>query len=105
MRIEIYEGGGGPEKYDYVDAVVKLRVPKWMIGREVEVFYFDMQSMSATGTCEAIPKGKWELLDECSNEGVYCSICHKKVYRKEYANQKVKSNFCPNCGADMRGEE
>lgn len=51
------------------------------------------------------PKGKWLLLDKCSNEGVYCSNCLKKVYRKEYANQKVKSNFCPNCGADMRGKE
>jgi hypothetical protein len=49
------------------------------------------------------PTGHWFLLDECSNEGVYCSNCRKKVYRVEYANQKVKSNYCPNCGADMRG--
>lgn len=48
--------------------------------------------------------GHWFLLDECANEGVYCSNCRKKVYRVEYANQKVKSNFCPNCGADMRGD-
>lgn len=45
--------------------------------------------------------GKWVLLDECSNEGVYCSVCNKKVYRKDYANQKVKSKYCPNCGAIM----
>ena len=44
---------------------------------------------------------KWVLIDECVNEGVYCSNCHKKIYRTEYANQKVKSNFCPNCGAKM----
>ena len=44
---------------------------------------------------------KWVLIDECVNEGVYCSNCHKKIYRAEYANQKVKSNFCPNCGAKM----
>ena len=47
---------------------------------------------------------KWELIDECINEGVYCSNCHKKIYRAEYANQKVKSNFCPNCGAKMDEE-
>ena len=23
----------------------------------------------------------WYLLDDCSNEGVYCSNCHKKVYK------------------------
>ena len=45
--------------------------------------------------------GEWFLLDECANEGIYCSVCHKKVYRKEYANQKLKSRFCPNCGARM----
>lgn len=22
--------------------------------------------------------GKWILLDECSNDGVYCSVCRKK---------------------------
>ena len=47
---------------------------------------------------------KWVLIDECVNEGVYCSNCHKKIYRAEYANQKVKSNFCPNCGAKMELE-
>ena len=53
---------------------------------------------------QEVRHGKWELIDECVNEGVYCSNCHKKIYRAEYANQKVKSNFCPNCGAKMDGE-
>ena len=47
---------------------------------------------------------KWFLLNECSNEGVYCSKCKKKVYRSDYANQKVKSKYCPNCGARMDGD-
>lgn len=47
---------------------------------------------------------KWVLINECVNEGIYCSNCHKKIYRAEYANQKVKSNFCPNCGAKMDEE-
>ena len=54
---------------------------------------------------QEIRHGKWELIDECANEGVYCSNCHKKVYRAKYANQKVKSNYCPNCGAKMDGNE
>ena len=54
-------------------------------------------------TADVVPvnHAKWKLLDDCANEGVYCSNCHKKVYRAEYANQKVKSNYCPNCGAKM----
>ena len=48
--------------------------------------------------------GYWGLLDKCSNAGVYCSVCHKKVYKEHYANVKVKSNYCPNCGAKMDGD-
>ncbi len=45
--------------------------------------------------------GHWFLLDECANAGVYCSVCHKKVYKEYYANVKPKSKFCPHCGAIM----
>ena len=45
--------------------------------------------------------GRWFLLDECLNSGVYCSICGKKVYKEDYANQKIKSKYCPNCGSIM----
>lgn len=50
---------------------------------------------------ERMWKGEWIALDECANEGVYCSKCKKKVYRIEYANEKMKSSFCPHCGAPM----
>ena len=49
--------------------------------------------------------GHWVTLDECANEGVYCSACNKKVYKLNYANQKLKSKYCPNCGAIMDGKE
>ena len=57
-------------------------------------------------TFEAKPvkHGYWYLLDECVNSGIYCSVCHKKVYKEHYANVKPKSKFCPNCGATMDGE-
>lgn len=47
----------------------------------------------------------WFLLDDCVNEGVYCSACTKKVYKTDYANQKLKSKYCPNCGAKMDESE
>ena len=53
--------------------------------------------------------GRWIELDECANEGVYCSVCRKKVYRIDYAWSnnpvKMKSPYCPNCGALMDGKE
>ena len=50
-----------------------------------------------------VKHGEFYLIDECSNEGVYCSVCHKKVYKIYYGNIKVMSNYCPNCGAKMDG--
>ena len=31
---------------------------------------------------EPVVHGEWKLLDECSNAGVYCSVCHKAVFRE-----------------------
>ena len=59
--------------------------------------------VAPTADVEEVRHGYWYLLDECANAGVYCSVCHKKVYKKDYANVKLKSKFCPNCGAKMDG--
>ena len=54
-----------------------------------------------------IRHGRWIPLTECANEGVYCSICKKKVWKSDYAQcskksrNKLESNYCPNCGAKM----
>ncbi len=53
--------------------------------------------------------GHWISLTECANAGVYCSVCNKKVYKEDYAwsNKRIKmrSNYCPNCGANMKDGE
>ena len=52
--------------------------------------------------------GIWISLTDCSNAGVYCSVCHKKVYKEDYAicnrKNKLRSDYCPNCGAKMDDE-
>ena len=54
-----------------------------------------------------VQHGHWISLTECANEGVYCSICKKKVWKSDYAwcskksRNKLRSNYCPNCGATM----
>ena len=49
--------------------------------------------------------GHWVSLTDCANSGVYCSVCHKKVYKEDYAwcnkKNKLRSNYCPHCGAKM----
>ena len=52
--------------------------------------------------------GEWISLTDCSNAGVYCSVCKKKVWKEDYAwcnrKNKLRSNYCPNCGAKMDGD-
>ena len=52
--------------------------------------------------------GRWISLTDCSNAGVYCSVCHKKVYKEDYTicnrKNKLRSDYCPNCGAKMDSE-
>lgn len=43
------------------------------------------------------PKGKW-VNKEGVYGAVYCSECN-------YELRVNNTNFCPNCGADMRGED
>ena len=49
--------------------------------------------------------GYWASLTDCANAGVYCSICNKKIYKEDYARcnrkNKLRSAYCPNCGARM----
>ena len=77
------------------------------------VFDLDVQALDLALTAlrtvsreqvEKVWRGEWMALDECSNEGVYCKRCKKKVYRIEYANEKMRSPFCPACGAAQTDE-
>ena len=49
--------------------------------------------------------GYWVSLTDCANAGVYYSVCHKKVYKEDYAwcnrKNKLRSDYCPHCGAKM----
>lgn len=54
-------------------------------------------------------KGEWQVREEIENNCyiVRCSNCHAKVRvggNVLYDSKIELNNFCPNCGADMRGE-
>lgn len=88
------------------EKVCKFASVRVSVGTTVREIIHECSDYTPTADVAEVKHGEWYLLDECSNEGVYCSICHKKVYRKDYANQKVKSKYCPNCGVKMdRGDK
>lgn len=91
-------------KFEYIDREKAIKeLTDWTWGLDATCV---MQAIGHVPAEDVAPvvHAKWFLLNECSNEGVYCSNCHKKVYRSDYANQKVKSKYCPNCGARMGGD-
>jgi len=57
-----------------------------------------------------IPQGEW-IGDEDyasylgSYEAYKCNKCGYGLHWRDYINSDVPKNFCPNCGADMRGKE
>lgn len=69
----------------------------------------DWQSAKVVPVNDVVPvrRGKWE----CDSDGIpKCSCCEKTALQRillrfqkpEYVSHFVLSNFCPNCGADMR---
>ena len=83
----------------------------WLENGENEYVYDTnavLESIDAQPTVDAVEvvHGHWVSLTDCSNAGVYCSVCQKKVWKEDYAwcnrKNKLRSNYCPNCGADMR---
>ena len=68
---------------------------------------FDVMDAPTVDAVEVV-HGQWFSLTDCSNAGVYCSVCHKKVWKEDYAwcnrKNKLRSNYCPSCGAKMDGE-
>ena len=56
-------------------------------------------------TVEQRAKGHWIPQ---KGGGICCSECAEYALDRtdgRYVSVSVKSNFCPNCGADMRGEQ
>ena len=46
------------------------------------------------------PQGEWKFIQGATTQGsLKCPFCDYRDYHN------TNSNFCPNCGADMRGEK
>lgn len=57
-------------------------------------------------TIEEREAGKW-LYTDAYPHWMYCDRCHKRIVpNKEWIElYNIPTNYCPNCGANMKGEE
>lgn len=98
------------DEYIRREDVIAWFMPYAHVGESIDadVVISDIKGMKAADVAP-VTHGRWISLTECANEGVYCSICKKKVWQSDYAwcskksRNKLRSNYCPNCGAKMDG--
>ena len=62
----------------------------------------EISGLPAADVAEVV-HGRWYMLDNCANAGLYCEACDRRVHHEEFAYKKLKSKYCPHCGARMDG--
>ena len=94
---------------EYIERGAALREAKYAAVRGLDPVAF-VEDVPVADVAPVV-HGHWISLTECANEGVYCSICKKKIWQSDYARcskksrNKLRSNYCPNCGAKMDGSK
>lgn len=85
----------------YIDAdLLKVEFPHnedWDYPVNTNSYVCEMIDIQPTVDVRENVKGEWEVIDYAEPRRYGCSICRIFVWHP--------TNYCPNCGADMRGEE
>lgn len=86
---------------EYISRAKALEITTRTCGDYAAAFA-EIRKMPAADVTEVV-HGRWHLLDDCANAGLYCSACGRRVHREEFAYKKLRSKYCPHCGARMDG--
>jgi hypothetical protein len=78
-------------RYIDADKFIKWIEKQKRLSKDYTIF---MLQETAAAKVKEIKYGKWEVF---GLRNPLCSLCHKYNYEK--------TDFCPHCGADMRGVE
>lgn len=73
------------------------------IARDIATILENEQDMKVMLQNAERPKGEWIDQDKGAFYPYECSICHEQPIWDD--GGYILTNFCPNCGARMRGEE
>lgn len=92
--------------FESKDSDLRMSIREW---EEWDKRFFEAIAMAI----EALERKKGGWIDPIREKSQMftCSVCRKIAYypyhgkRKWGVRNKCEYNYCPNCGADMRGEE
>ena len=106
MLLQSKLGIGGPEKMasEYIDRQAEISE---ILGQPPEAHYpaWYAEQVKALPPADVRPvvRGRWEPSEKFKGY-VSCSICHDCYVELEWVT-KMKWNYCPHCGADMREDD
>ena len=69
-------------------------VPEW-------VYDILLNSLDKVPSAQPRKKGKWII----EGHHILCNRCENIMCSRDREGDLIPRNFCPNCGADMRGEQ
>ena len=79
---------------------VAMSIPDWLVREEVG----DLIENTPTADVRENVKGEWLKMDK-RGKNVKCSKCGNTLDLRGVNAGRGDANYCPNCGADMRGEK
>ena len=87
-------------KDEILSNAVRLNHPEDLC-RETTIFLI---GVAPTADVQEVRHGRW-VQDEHWQYDYKCSICGEYACEGNYGNNDKLTDFCPNCGADMRGDK
>lgn len=89
----------------YID-VEKIIIPKEFFEGSNVPMLLDWINHQPVADVRENVKGEWIAVENaCFDTSYKCSICGEEFFLEVGTPKENEYNFCPNCGADMRGEK
>jgi len=90
--------------YDVVAVTQQIKPRSSAIERIERGVYrqYPIESIPSAADVRPVKHGHWE---ESPMNGIVCSECGRERPLEPFGETEWNSDFCPHCGADMRGEQ
>ena len=88
------------KREDAIRQIVKTSAQNELDIPAIGTVIYILSEMDSADVRENV-RGEWIVKKDIIN----CSVCKRCSWSKSYEDLVRSFNFCPNCGADMRGDK